>query len=183
MENINSNIVIMGPIGVGKSSVAQELAKQLCLPRIGLDEQRKRIYKQTSFSSEELERQYSLNGIMRWYIYQKPYELLSVGVILSEYSNTVIDFGGGQSVYDDDEKQATEFLHLMEPVKNSILLMPYKDADKSISFLSKRINKDELKLNEIFVRSETSKLAAKHIIYTEMKTIKQIVDEIRSFIK
>lgn len=182
MKNINSNIVIMGPIGVGKSSVAQELAKQLCLPRIELDEQRTRIYKQTNFSVDEAERQYSLNGIRGWYTYQKPYELLSVDVILSEYSNTVIDFGGGQSVY-DDEKQITEFLRLMESVKNSFLLMPYKDVDKSLSLLSKRINEDELKLNEIFVRSETNKLAAKHIIYTEMKTIKQIVDEILSFIK
>lgn len=180
--NSNSNIVIMGPIAVGKSSVAQELARELGRSRVELDEERERIYSQSDFSAEEMENHYSSEGIVGWYNYQKPYELLSVAVVLAENSNAVIDFGGGQSVY-DDEKQAEEFLRLMEPVENSFLLMPYVDTEASIALLRARIGRDEATLNKIFVPSKTSRLAAKHIIYTERKTVKEIVTEIIPLVK
>lgn len=174
---MNTNVVIMGPIGVGKSAVATELSKRLGVPRVELDEERERIYAKTGFSPEEAERRYARHGIMGWYAYQKPYELMSVRQILEECTGAVIDFGGGQSVY-EEEDQIAEFLRLMAPIKNSFLLMPYEDAKKSIALLRKRTNRAEAKMNELFVRARSGRLAARHIIYTETKTVAQIADKI-----
>ena len=173
----NNNILIMGPIGVGKTSVSKELAKITGKKLVEMEEEKKRIYAQIGFSLEKCEEKYEKYGIMGWYQYQKPFELYSVKILLEENSDAIIDFGGGQSVYDNEE-QVREFLSLMKLQKYSFLLMPYEDADMSLKLLSTRNEKDDTNLNRLFINSVTSKQAAKHIIYTGNRTISEIVDEI-----
>lgn len=180
---MNSNIVLMGPIKVGKTSVAKEIAKRLDREFIDLDDQRERFYDETSYSGEKAEAQFMKHGIMGWYRYQKPYELYSVKRILEENQNAVIAFGGGQSVY-EDKKRMGEFIRLMEPVTNSFLLMPYQDTKASLELLSKRTKaEEELKMNELFVCAKSSRLAAKHILYVEKNTINQISDKVIALAK
>lgn len=173
----NNNILVMGPIGVGKTSVSKELAKRTGRKLIEMDEEKKRIYSQIGFSLEKCEEKYEKYGIMGWYQYQKPFELYSVKMLLGENDNAVIDFGGGQSVYDNEE-QVKEFLSIVKSQKYSFLLMPYEDVDMSLKLLSTRNEDDDTDLNRIFINSITSRQAAKHIIYTGEKTISDIVDEI-----
>ena len=176
------NVILMGPIGVGKSTIAKIIAERTGKPFVDLDEQRSRFYAETDYSDKKAERRYLLKGIQGWYRYQKPYELYSVRRILEESRDSIIAFGGGQSVYEDEEQQA-EFYKLMAPVEHSFLLLPFPDVDASLKLLSQRIEKDELKLNRIFIYSETSRSAAKHIIYTGEKTPNQVADEIMGILE
>ena len=178
---MHSNVVIMGPIGVGKSTIGQILAERTGKAFIDLDEQRSRFYAETDYSNEKAERLYLLKGIRGWYRYQKPYELYSVRRILEEAKDSIIAFGGGQSDY-EDEAQKNEFYGLMAPVAHSFLLLPFPDANASLKLLSGRIGKDEKKLNRRFICSETSRSVAKHIIYTGEKTPGQIADEMMGFL-
>ncbi len=61
---MNTNIVIMGPIGVGKTSIAKELSKRLCKEFIDLDDQRERLYSKTTYSEEDAEKEFEKSGIM-----------------------------------------------------------------------------------------------------------------------
>ncbi len=177
-----SNVIMMGPIGVGKSTIAGIVANRTGKAFIDLDEQRSRFYAETDYSNEKAERRYLLKGIRGWYQYQKPYELYSVRRILEEAMDSVIAFGGGQSDYTDKD-QKNEFHRLMTPVKDSFLLIPFPDAEASLVLLSRRIGKDEMKLNRIFVRSESSRIAAKHIVYTGEKTVDEVAEEIMRIIE
>jgi len=171
----------MGPISVGKSSVSRELANRTGKKLVVMDDERKKIYNQIGFSLEKCEEKYKTYGIMGWYQYQKPFELYSVKTILNENNDAIIDFGGGQSVYDNEE-QVREFINIMKPQKYSFLLMPYDDPDESLRLLSERTEKDDVILNRVFVNSKTSKQAAKYTIYTGTKTVNEIADEILNII-
>ncbi len=173
----NNNILVMGPIGVGKTSVCKELARRTGKKLVEMKEEKRRIYEQIGFSLEKCEEKYEKYGIMGWYQYQKPFELYSVKKLLEENDDAIIDFGGGQSVYDNEE-QVKEFLSIVKSQKYSFLLMPYEDVDLSLKLLSERNEDDDIDLNRIFINSLTSRQAAKHIIYTGEKTICEIVDEI-----
>jgi shikimate kinase len=166
----------MGPIGVGKGTVAKIIAERTGKAYIDLDEQRARLYAETDYSDDKAEQQYLLQGIRGWYRYQKPYELYSVKRILEESRNSVIAFGGGQSVYEDEDRKR-EFLQMMAPVAYSFLLLPYPDLEASLALLSQRIGEDEMTLNRLLVGSETSLEAAKHVLFVGEKTPDEIADE------
>ncbi len=102
---------------------------------------------------------------------------------LEENEDCVIAFGGGQSVYEDKERR-DEFLRLMEPVGNSFLLIPYQNTKEFLELLSKRTKaEEEMKMNELFVCAQSSKLAAKHILYAGKKTVDQIAEEVIALIR
>ncbi len=181
VNNINSNIIIIGPIRTGKSTICKELSEKLKKTHVDMDEQRQLMYPEMGYSEEIAEKEYDLNGIKGWYLYQKPFELKAVKTIISNNNNAVIEFGGGQSVY-EDENQVKEFIQLMQKEKHVFLLMPCNDNQKSIEILDKRIGDEEAEkiLNRIFINSFTNKKVAKYIVYTNGKTPNETIEEIIS---
>lgn len=175
---MNDNIIIIGPIGVGKSTVAPEVARRTGKKHVDMDELRKEIYALTDFSKKLLNKAYSEGGIIGWWKYQKPFELFSVQTLLKQHTNAVIEFGGGQSVY-TDETQAATFLNLIKDEPFVILMLPCEDSARSAKILGDRArNNDEKILNDIFIASETNKKAAKYVVYTEGKTPEETIAEI-----
>ena len=49
---MNNNIILIGPVGVGKTSVAKELATKLNLPMISMDTVRISYYKELGYDPE-----------------------------------------------------------------------------------------------------------------------------------
>lgn len=119
---MSENIIIIGPIGAGKSTVAPEVARQTNKKHIDMDELRSEIYSKTNFSNEKADEAYISGGIIEWYNYQKSYELFAVKTLLEQNQNSVIEFGGGQSIYSNDEQLKT-FLSLMEKQPYVFLLL------------------------------------------------------------
>lgn len=175
---MNDNIIIIGPIGVGKSTVAPEVARRTVKEHINMDALRERIYALTDFSEELAEKAYDNGGIIGWHDYQKPYELFAVKMILEQHTNAVIEFGGGQSVY-TEATQAATFLSLIKDEPFVVLMLPCEDFTRSAKILGDRAkNVEEKILNDIFIPSETNKKAAKYVVYTEGKTPEETIDEI-----
>lgn len=175
---MNDNIIIIGPIGVGKSTVAPEVARRTGKKHIDMDELREEIYALTDFSKKLLKKAYSKGGIVGWHDYQKPFELFAVQTLLEQNTNAVIEFGGGQSVY-TDETQAATFLNLIKDEPFVILMLPCENSVRSAKILGDRArNIDEKILNDIFITSETNKKAAKYVVYTEGKTPEETISEI-----
>lgn len=112
------------------------------------------------------------------YEYWKPFEAESVGIILEKYKGHIIDFGAGQSVYDDKElfKKVEENL---KPIDNVVLILPSSDNKESIDILYKR---NKFEYNNIFIENECNAKLAKLIVYTKGKKPKETCTEIIEWI-
>lgn len=173
------DIVLIGPIGAGKSTLGKLLADRLSLPQCSMDELRYNYYKEIGYD-EEFAKSKRETGIWELQRYWKPFEIHAVERLLSERSQCVIDFGGGHSVYED----ATLFQRSQQalaPYYNVFLLLPSPNLDESVKILDERnqFEVDEIRsLNEFFVRQSSNYKLAKFIVYTKSKTPEESCEEI-----
>jgi hypothetical protein len=111
---------------------------------------------------------------------QKTFEAYAVEQVLQEPGNTILDFGGGHSVYEDESL----FLRVkiaLEPHPFVILIMPDPDLELSIAILNERTGgfiSRGFDFHEHFVRHPSNYILAKHIIYTNGKTPDESCQEI-----
>lgn len=173
-----SNIILIGPIRAGKSTVAKLLSEEMGMPNCSLDELRYTYYEEIGYDHNyamQLEAQY---GFEAKYNYWKPFEAQLVVKALEEYEDHIIDFGAGHSVYEDE--------HLFKKVKKSMdnepyifLLIPSEDKEESARILCERA---EFDFNRHFVYHPSNYELAKHIIYTLHQTPEETMKEIRELI-
>jgi shikimate kinase len=178
-------IILIGPSGVGKSTVGKLLAERLGIPQISLDELRWGYYKEVGFD-ENLARQIrSTQGFPGLIQYWARFNVHAVERVLAEHHNCVIDFGAGHSIYEDEDDFKRVQL-MLAPYNNVILLLPSEDVDESIRILTAR--QQQLapiadrgiigSIMEHHIRHHSNPDLAKMIIYTEDKTFQEICDEI-----
>ena len=155
---MSSDIILIGPIGVGKSTQGKLLSETLNLPQCSMDQYRWDYYKEIGYD-EEFDQKLSKHvGFWARYMYWKEFECYAVERLLSEHSNCVIDFGGGHSVYEID----THFSRVkdaLKPYRHIVLLLPSSDPDESLRILNERRGKtqpDELDINEHFIRHHSN---------------------------
>jgi shikimate kinase len=177
-EEYMSNVVLIGPIGSGKSTQATLLAERLGTKPVDLDQRRQQDYAELSFSYQAADDANARCGIMGWYAYQKPYELCSVIKALNELDNVVIAFGGGQSVFEDPS--------LFKCVKDImarhkvVLLMESADVEETLVACERRkgVANCPRELNRHFVTHPSNSELANLTVYTKGKSKQQINDEI-----
>src|SRR5579875_3150200 len=134
---MHSEIILIGPMGAGKTTVATLLAEKLNLPRVSLDDVRFDYYKQIGYDEAAANELEQLHGFLALYRYWKPFEAYAVEKVLAEHSHCVFDFGAGHSVYEDVDL----FAHIrtvLEPFPNVVLLLPSPDLDESVFLLKQR---------------------------------------------
>ncbi|MCO5218537.1 MAG: hypothetical protein M9953_05770 [Thermomicrobiales bacterium] len=138
----NASIVLIGPTGSGKSSVAKVLAELLGWSMVELDDLRETWYPEFGLNPEDERAARERGGLLELIATWKPYELLSAERVMREYpQRTVIAFGGGQSVYakEEDVQRAREALSVASRV---ILLLPSDDPDTCLAILRDRMRHD-----------------------------------------
>lgn len=182
-ENCVTNIILIGPVRTGKSTIAQLLSEKLGLNRASLDELRWDYYREIGYSDDLARHIRATGGFVALVFYWKLFDVYAVERVLAEHKNTIIDFGAGHSVY-----ESTEFLKraktLLQHQPNVILILPSPDADESIKILNER-TKDLVgsfgqgfNWNEYFVRQSSNYVLAKHTVYTKGKTPQETCNEI-----
>ncbi len=92
---------------------------------------------EVGWSPEAQARVMEAEGFAGVYRYWERFELHAVRRLLAEHRNCVIDFGAGQSVYEDaaDLARVQEFL---APYPNIVLLLPSPNLDESVALLRER---------------------------------------------
>jgi shikimate kinase len=185
---MSSTILLIGPLGAGKTTVAQLLAERLGLPFCSVDQVRDAYYKNLgydqTFASRIATSDQGIQGVLR---YSKPFEAKMIQQVLADHHG-VIDFGASNSVYDDKDLFAL-VEKTLAPYPNVILLLPSQDLDESAEILKRRLTQmlteagkeftDELfVLNEHFVKHPSNHQLAKRVIYTKDKTPEEICDEL-----
>jgi adenylate kinase family enzyme len=187
--NMNSTLILIGPLGAGKSTVGHLLAEKLGRPQCSVDDIRWKYYEESGYD-HVLASQIATSDQGAWgkLRYSKPFDVHVVERVLSEHSGGIIDFGASNSVY-DDELLFSRVENALASCPNVILLLPSADMDESAEILNARlthilkakgeeINTELLDLNEYFIKHPSNYQLAKMVIYTKEKTPEEIRDEI-----
>ena len=181
-------IILIGPIGTGKTTLAALLAEKLGITHHELDEYRWTYYNEIGYDQEAVDKIQAEKDFLALYRYWKPFEIHAVERVLADCPDGVISFGAGHSVY-EDEALLERARHALAPYDNVILILPCEDLDEAATFFKARhleearqegfeVWPDVLELMEHFVRHPSNRSLAKHVIYTQGKTPEQSCAEI-----
>ncbi|MBW4621937.1 MAG: hypothetical protein KME17_21555 [Cyanosarcina radialis HA8281-LM2] len=180
-----TDIILIGPIAAGKSTVGSLLAQRIGLPQWSLDDLRWDYYQEIGYDRELAQHKRETEGFWGLYQYWKPFEAYAVERVLVEHQQCVIDFGAGHSVYED----AVLFQRVqktLDPYPNVVLLLPSPDLDESIAILNERnkyVSDGKPNINEHFVRHPSNYQLAKLSVYTKDKNPSETCEEILSLIE
>ncbi|MDA2185806.1 AAA family ATPase [Bacillus cereus] len=163
------NIILIGPRGIGKTTVAKILANKLNKKYISLDDEGKNI--------ADIELRNSPKG--RFFITKK---------VLEENAteNCILDFGCFHTFFLNDAT-FNEIDKILAPISNIFLLIPSADIEESkeeLKQMNARMIQDATIFNMVcnsnknILKSGFNEKLAKHIIYTKGMTFAQITEDI-----
>ena len=167
----NNTIILIGPMGTGKSTVAKLLENQIeGMHRISLD------------NKDLLKMLYEKERKFRDF---KNFEFMLTGTVLSSLKKPyIIDFGAGHSVY-EDKNLREQMKKMCAQFKNIILLLPSMDKSREVLAERRKIklssHKDQD--NWHFITSPNNYELATNTLYEENKTPEDISREILQLVK
>lgn len=129
-------VVLIGPVCAGKTSVLPLVADGLGAPGVDLDEVAESYYEEVGFGRDRLHEvgaQLGDLGAYRWWQGGHPH---AVRRVFEEHPESVIALGAGHTVFEDEALQA-EVIELLRP-KFSVLLLPSADLDESVQIIRQR---------------------------------------------
>ncbi len=185
---MNATIILIGPLGAGKTTIGRLLAEKLNLSLCSVDEVRWDYYQQVGYdetvAAQLAASEQGVRGVLR---YSQPFDAQMIERILVDHHG-IVDFGASNSIYDDDALIA-RVEHALAPYPNVILLLPSPDMDESVEILKSRLirmlteagkafTEELFELNEYFVRHPANYRFAKQIVYTKDKAPVEIRDEL-----
>jgi shikimate kinase len=186
-----SEIVLIGPMRAGKSTLAQLLAEVLGIPRVSMDDGEVvgKYFEEAGFEADVarlFERDADPLGYAR-YIW--PFFPHVLERLLAEHRHCVIDLGAGHSVY-EEEAAFARVQRALDPYRNIVLVLPSPDMERSAAVLRERTTDVDwlrqvreqhgIDFNEQFLRHPSNHALAKIVVYTEGKTPEETRDEILS---
>lgn len=174
-------LLLIGPMGVGKSTTAKLLSERLSLPVVDIDVLRWGAFaKMPGFDEALVESFFTNNEGEKAFAYMKPFEAKLVEEVLAEKEEAVYDFGAGYTVYDDPalfgRVQAA-----FAPYANVIHLRYSSDTAESLAALFQRHDIPETlyyALNRPFIERPCNGILARHTVDTKGKSPERIADEI-----
>jgi len=179
-QSTKFEIILIGPAGSGKSTIAALLSQRLGLPRRSMDEFRWKYYDELNYDWGRAKESHIKDGFWGLYRYWKPFEAHAVKRMLQDFKDCVFDFGAGNSVYEDAVLRG-QVRELLAPYAHVILLLPSPDPHESMQILSDRNNYSSIEqrtINEHFVRHHSSYELAKYTVYTKGKSPEETCAEI-----
>ncbi len=184
MQELIDDIILIGPVAVGKTVVARCLSDRLGKPLISMDEVRIGYYCELGYDADLAQSLYEKDGAASLWCYWKAFDPYSVEQILADYRGYIIDMGGGSSVHEHDD-QLERVKRALAPYRNVILLLPYADKDASLAFLDKRTGwgGKERNINRTLLEHRSNYELATITVYTAERSPEKIADEIVELIQ
>ena len=185
MDTQNNNIIIIGPVGAGKSTQGRLIAKALDKRLLSLDRIAEDYYRANGFGESQFQKAENEKGFLAAYRLWWPSLAYAAQQVVMDYSDCVIDFGAGHSHY-EDELLYKGVKEALRGCQNIILLLPTEDLDRSVSLLKERsINQrntdwimEGYDFIEHWVKDDCNHDLATITVYTDGKTPEQTCAEI-----
>lgn len=179
-----NEIILIGPVGVGKTTTANLLSKRLNIPLISMDDLRIGYYKEIGYNDEHRLELKSLMGQKAVQQYWSIFNPHSIERILEDHQNCIFDFGGGTTACEYDynfERMKTA----LDPYSNVVLLIPSNDKKESLDIIYSRKNlrPNGFTMLEYYVSNDAPYRLAKHVVYVKDKTPEQICNEVLAVTK
>jgi len=181
------DIILIGPVRVGKSTVGKLLSEKLQLPQVSLDELRWEYYQEIGYDPDLAQKIRETGGFVALVFYWKLFDAYAVERVLADHRDCVFDLGAGHSMYESTE-MFERVKKTLAPYPNIILLLPSPDVDESVRILNER-TRDLLgsfgqgfNWHEYFLGQEKYYELAKHIVYTQGKKPEETCDEIMGLV-
>ena len=185
-----TDIILIGPYGAGKSTLAELLAERLNWDHYRLDLERSRYLREREDYNIDI-----VNQMDKWELSSpkwQRYNIYFVERFLDEHAdsdeNCVLDLGAGHSVY-KDIRFRSRAKQIFAPYPNVVLILPSKNVEESLELLLNQVRNhglkggtlsDEqiIKDNRVFLENPSNYELAKFIVYTRDKTPGETHDEI-----
>src|SRR5689334_18360416 len=124
------SIILIGPVRTGKTTLADQVARDLGLPRQSLDDRRWEYYRKAGFDpdhSRALEAEGRLNERRLYWSRHDPH---AIRRFLGQFGHGhVLDFGGSHSFHEDDAQLAV-VKRIMAPHPCVVLVLPCRDPEE-----------------------------------------------------
>ena len=170
-------IILIGPMKVGKSTVARLLAETLGLRRHGIDKLRWSYFAELGYDAGYASQLADGEGVNAVLAYWKPFEVHAVERHLAGVSDCVIDLGAGYSVQDNPALGSRIRLALA-PYPNVVLLLPSPDRAESSAYLAERVNTELRAANDHYLIEANNRELARFVVYTIGKTPEETCNEV-----
>ena len=171
-----ANLVLIGPMNVGKSTTAAWIARATRAPHLSLDDQGQRWHRnnQAAYkkamaippSEPENDKLFKLA------------EAQSVEQCLHSARETIIDFGAGQSVY----RQPELFKMVQSALEGQLVVLLLRSIDLEISrrtlYERCRYNLPDCALTDFFLDNPSNRRLAQVVVYTNGKTPIEVANEV-----
>lgn len=180
-----TTILLLGPVGVGKTTVGARLSARLGLPLVSMDAIRRRYYAEAGYSEEEEQAIRAQAGFAGVLDYWKRFDLHAIRRALEEHPDSIIDVGAGQTVF-EDEADLQALVMLLAAYPNVILLLPSPDIETTLTVLDTRLRRRTairgVPLDVYLLTHPANRTLATRTVYTVDRTPAEIAVEIRAFL-
>lgn len=135
----DTNIILIGPGGAGKSTIGKLLADKLGMTWLELDDVRWAYYDEIGYDKEKAKQIRRDKGFVAVAAYWEQFTIHSLERVLQEYpAGYVISTGAGNAVYDNPDFTARA-KKALEAYPFVVLLLPAVDVEDSVRICNERI--------------------------------------------
>lgn len=131
------DIVLIGPTGVGKTTVSKLLATRLQVPRFGVDELAGPYFAELGLTPAFYKQIEAEQGFLAMWRHWSPGYAYVVERLLADHPHGIIDLGAAHTQYEDPQL-FERVRRALAPYANVVLLLPSPNPQRSIEILRAR---------------------------------------------